>query len=122
MELCARLYTTPGSNGHSKSSGTNEIVFFRVPLESADLAEFRSHDPLENGGNGARPESSFNHAAWRAFYSYRDEAAGFEWQLWVRDLNKKRGMGPVEKILEPVIDSVGENATEKPNWLHRAFY
>jgi hypothetical protein len=114
VELCAHLYTTPGSNGHSKSSGTNEIVFFRVPLDSADLAEFRSHDPLENGGNGARPESSFNHAAWRAFYSYRDEAAGFEWQLWVRDLNKK-GEWDRWKILEPVIDSVGEHATEKPN-------
>jgi hypothetical protein len=114
VELCAHLLPTPGSNGHSSISGKNEIVFFRVPLDSAELAEFRSHDPSENGANGAGPEAQFDHSFWRAFYSHRDEEAGFEWQLRVLDLNKK-GQWDRWKILEPEVDAVALNATQKRN-------
>jgi hypothetical protein len=112
VELCANPLSTPDGNGHSKISGTSEIVFFRVPLDSAELAEFRSNDPLENSGNGAGSEPQLHHAAWLAFYSHRDEVTGFEWQLWVRDLNKK-GEWDRWKILEPSVDSVVEESPQR---------
>jgi hypothetical protein len=112
VELCAHLLPILGSNGHSNISGPNEIVFFRVPLNSEELAEFRSHDPVGNAPDGGGPEPSLNHAFWRAFYSHRDEVAGFEWQLWVLDLNKK-GEWDRWKILEPAVDPVAQNATHK---------
>ncbi len=114
VELCAHLLPAPGSNGHSQIPGTNEMVFFRVPLDSAKLTEFRSHDPRGNLENGDGSESQLNHAAWRAFYSHRDELAGFEWQLWVRDLNKK-GEWDRWRILEPVVDPVAQNSPQRRN-------
>ena len=112
VELCAHLLPTLGRNGHSNISGPNEIVLFRVPLDSAELSEFRSHDPVESAADGTKPEPVLNHAFWRAFYSYRDEVAGFEWQLLVLDLNKK-GEWDRWKILEPEADPVPRNATQK---------
>ena len=114
VELCAHLLPSHGSNCHSHVSGDNEVVFFRVPFDSAELAEFRSHDPSENGANGAGPEAQFNHSFWRTFYSHRDEEAGFEWQLRVLDLNKK-GQWDRWKILEPEVDPVAGNETQKRN-------
>ena len=111
VELCAHLLPMPGTNGHSKISATNEMVFFRVPLDSAELTEFRSHDPRANA-DGSEPQ--LNHAAWRAFYSHRDELAGFEWQLWVRDLNKK-GEWDRWRILEPAVDPVTQNSPQRRN-------
>jgi hypothetical protein len=112
VELCAHLLPPSGSNGHSKIAGTNEMVFFRVPLDSGELDKFRSRDPLENGANGSEPEPRLNHAFWRASYSHRDEDAGFEWQLLVFDLNKK-GEWDRWKILEPVVDPVAQHAPQK---------
>ncbi|HXN71638.1 MAG TPA: hypothetical protein VN861_03695 [Candidatus Acidoferrales bacterium] len=109
VELCAHLFAMPGSNGHSNISGTNEIVFFRVPLDSTELSEFRSDDPLENAD---RPESPLNQAFWRTFYSHRDEDVGFEWQLSVLDLNKK-GEWDRWKILEPEVDHSSQNVPQK---------
>jgi hypothetical protein len=111
VELCAHLLPMAGSNGHSKISATNEMVFFRVPLDTAELTEFRSHDPR---GNADGSEPQLNHAAWRAFYSHRDELAGFEWQLWVRDLNKK-GEWDRWRILEPAVDPVAQNSPHRRN-------
>jgi hypothetical protein len=68
-------------------------MFFRVPLDTAKLAEFRSHDPAHaasNGnGNAAGGESSFGGDSWQAFYSHQSEDADFEWQLRLRDLARK---------------------------------
>jgi hypothetical protein len=78
-----------GANGHG--SGHEEIIFFRVPLDTNQLAEFRSHDPSNEGGNGnetgAGPAPAG--APWQAFYSGGDETLGIEWQLRLRDLAKK---------------------------------
>ena len=111
VELLAHLFPTPGTNGHSNIPGTNEIAFFRVPLDSAELTEFRSHDPLESAD---WPESPLNQASWRTFYSHQDEDVGFEWQLSVLDLNKK-GEWDRWKILEPEVDHLVQNAPQKRN-------
>ncbi len=85
----------PG-NGNGNKPGGEEPVFLRVPLETAQLAEFRSLDPAsraENGNGHADGPAIFSHGPsasnWQAFYSNRDESLGVEWQLWVRDLSKK---------------------------------
>jgi hypothetical protein len=77
-------------NGRGDLAGDGEVLFFRVPLDTAELAEFRSHDPAETGGNGrAEPGSAFNGNSWQAFYSFSDEEAGVGWQLRLRDLTQK---------------------------------
>ena len=74
-------------------AGLEDVVFFRVPLDAAQLAPFRSHDPAGNGhsGNGdsAARELAARPGSWQAFYSERDESLGIEWQLRLRDLTKK---------------------------------
>lgn len=68
-----------------------EIVFFRVPLDSPALSEFRSHDPADASGNGhgaiGDRRADPNH--WHAFYSFSDEDLGFDWQLRLLDLTRK---------------------------------
>ena len=108
VELWAHLPAASAGNGHSNTSGPNEIAFFRVPLDSVELAEFRSHDPSENVANGVRPDTRANQAFWRGFYSHRDEEVGFEWQLSVLDLNKK-GEWDRWKILEPDVNLIARH-------------
>jgi len=90
-----------GGNGHGASE-YEDVIFFRVPLDTNQLAEFRSHDPSNEVGNGnetgAGPAPAG--ASWQAFYSGGDEALGIEWQLRLRDLNKK-SQWDRWKILEP---------------------
>ena len=94
IELRGHLYAgvrtrAAGANGVQESDG--EIVFFRVPLDAATLAEFRSHDPAETAGNGngkgTQPYANGN--SWQAYYSFADEELGIEWQLRLRDLTRK---------------------------------
>src|SRR5208282_192963 len=81
------------TNGGRNGLGHDQVTFFRVPLDTALLAEFRSHDPsegAENGsGNSAAEEILTNANSWHAFYSGRNDGLGIEWQLRLRDLNKK---------------------------------
>jgi hypothetical protein len=82
----------PSGNGRHGTPDREDVIFFRVPLDMAQLAEFRSHDPAEaaNGhGNPIMFEPGASGKSWRAFYSDRDDALGFEWQLRVHDLTKR---------------------------------
>jgi hypothetical protein len=93
LELCGHLDGRPPSasgNGHNGVADFEDVLFFRVPLDTALLAPFRSHDPAGNG-NGDSPahEGSARANSWHAFYSDRDEALGIEWQLRLHDLTKK---------------------------------
>jgi hypothetical protein len=84
LELCT-WHAAP-SNGHGRTgeSGNKEISFFRVPLDAARLAEFRSQDPLD-GTNGSMAAGN----SWQAFYACQNEKLGFEWHLSLRDLERK---------------------------------
>jgi hypothetical protein len=75
--------------------GDDVTVFFRVPLDAGLLSEFRSHDPLSS-----TIEAPANGNSWQAFYSYEDRDLGYEWQLSLRDLEKKAEWEQW-KILEP---------------------
>jgi len=108
IELCGHLspatrHSENGGNGDIDSGHKDEIVFFRVPLDAAHLAEFRSHDPLyeaTNGnGNSGGDQLKINRGSWQAFYSSEDENQGIEWHLRVRDLCKK-GEWEQWKVLE----------------------
>jgi hypothetical protein len=84
---------TESGHGNGTASEDCNTLFFRVPLDTAKLAEFRSHDPAHaasNGnGNAASGDSSVGGDSWQAFYSHQSEDAGFEWQLRLRDLTRK---------------------------------
>lgn len=71
-------------NGSSNSGPEEESILFRVPLDTARLAEFRSHEPLPNG-----QPSTANGYSRLVSYSREDDNLGFEWQLSVRDLSRK---------------------------------
>jgi hypothetical protein len=98
-----------GGNGHVGIGHSDEITFFRVPLDAAHLAEFRSHDPLgeaKNGnGNSVGDQLKANGGSWQAFYSSEVEGQGIEWNLRVRDLCKK-GEWEQWKVLESTPVSV----------------
>lgn len=95
MELRGHLWMPHEVSGNSggNSRHSDDVVFFRVPLDTARLAEFRSQDPSESveNGNGhmatAQPIASAN--SWQGFYSEQNEGLGIEWQLRLRDLGKK---------------------------------
>jgi hypothetical protein len=97
----------PGGNGTSGANGKGdrpdaaheEALFFRVPLDTYHLGEFRGRDPSSETGNdnerGSDEVSAEAQGApaaatsWQAFYSGGDEALGIEWQLRLRDLTEK---------------------------------
>ncbi len=96
LELRGRLLfeaQNPSANGHGSAAENGDVQFFRIALDTARLAEFRSHDPAEaadNGSsNGAGGESSLNGNSWQAFYSHQNDALGIEWQLRLCDLTRK---------------------------------
>lgn len=92
-----------GGNGHG---GYEEVVFFRLPFDTNQLAEFRSHDPSSEAGNETGNGPAPAGASWQAFYSGGHEALGIEWQLRLCDLNKK-SQWDRWKILEPVSVPLG---------------
>jgi hypothetical protein len=104
IELCVDLRGSERLNPTNGAPSDAGITVFRVPLDTAQLAEFRSQEPRE-ASDDVNPNLSSNGnatgaASWRAFYAATDERAGFEWQLWVRDLTKKAEWDRW-KILEP---------------------
>ena len=93
IELRGHLYAgvqTSFEKGNGLPESGGDIVFLRVPLDTAALAECRSHDPAESGNNGnGATEPYANGKSWQAFYSFSDEELGIEWQLRLRDLTRK---------------------------------
>jgi hypothetical protein len=96
LELRGRLFSAAQGalgNGHGTAAEDGEVIFFRVPLDTARLGEFRSHDPEDttNNGNGsaAGGDQSVNGNSWQAFYSHQNDDLGLEWQLRLRDLTRK---------------------------------
>jgi hypothetical protein len=93
MDLIGHLAGGASANGNRTQTGHEQVMFFRVPLDTALLAEFRSHDPSDSADNGSGNSSAgeipTNANSWHAFYSDRNDGLGIEWQLRLRDLNKK---------------------------------
>jgi len=91
IELRGHLYGGAASGGKSSPNDEGEVVFLRVPLDTAALSEFRSHDPADSpgNGNGGSPQPYANGNSWQAFYSSANEELGIEWQLRLRDLTRK---------------------------------
>ena len=92
VDLIGHLAGVASGNGNRTQTAYEDVVFFRVPLDAAPLAEFRSHDPLDgvSSGNGDSEADEIPAASsWQAFYAHRNEGLGIEWQLRLRDLNKK---------------------------------
>lgn len=81
------------SNGSSKESLTEAVSFFRIPLESQRLEQFRcSRASTDALGATDAPEPKpmiVETSAWLSFYSYRDQDRGIEWDLQLWDLKKK---------------------------------
>lgn len=104
LELAGR-FPAKMLDSNGRHDADERIRIFRVALDSAELAEFRSQDPSENdgeaSGNPLPDGSGMAMSSWKAFYSHADEVMGYEWQLWSRNLSKKAEWEQW-KILEPV--------------------
>jgi hypothetical protein len=76
--------------GRGAAADAGDVIFFRVPLDAASLAEFRSLDPADTSGKG-NPANGHHSSgnSWQAFYFDRDEETGVDWQLRLRDLSQK---------------------------------
>jgi hypothetical protein len=94
LEL-SRRSPRPSDSQPGAQPGEGDTVFLRVPLDAALLSEFRSHDPVPPSVD---PPALGN--SWQAFYSSEDQQLGYEWQLLLRDLEKKAEWEHW-KILEP---------------------
>lgn len=104
IELCGRFPKENPQNENGAEMFDEEATIFRVPLDTAQLREFRGQDPAEgpNDGKNSGSNGFGSHASsWRAFYSCIDETIGFEWQLQCRDLSKKAEWDRW-KILDPL--------------------
>jgi len=109
LELHAGVHNGTGAGYGAKQVETHETVFFRVPLDAARLAEFRSADPVSVGNGGP-----WNGGSWQSFYSHEDSDLGIDWQLRLRDLQRKSEWEQW-KILEPAqMDETAESAWEPP--------
>ena len=95
LELCRRQSSCASETQPAAQIGDGGAVLLRVPLDAALLSEFRSHDPLSSPN-----EPPANGNSWQAFYSCEDQDLGYEWQLSLRDLEKKAEWEQW-KILEP---------------------
>jgi hypothetical protein len=95
LELRAGQLSEAGADNRSNEVNGQELLLLRVPLDAARLAEFRSVDPLSNSNSDA-----LNGDSWQSFYSYEDAELGVEWQLRLRDLERKAEWEHW-KILEP---------------------
>jgi len=92
LELCGHLADRAprgNANGQQETAGFDDVLFFHVPLDVAQLARFRSHDPAGNGNGNSGAHELSTGGAWQAFYSDHDETLGIEWQLRLHDLTKK---------------------------------
>jgi hypothetical protein len=86
-------------NGHSDSQHVAQsAVLLQLPLDPAQLEEFRGNDPdsadgedhAENGNRGTKQQQRLKSTSyWHAFYSGSDDALGIDWELRLRDLGKK---------------------------------
>lgn len=100
LELRANGLVNARLRPHNGPIGA-EIALLRVPLDAVRLANFRSADPAARSGpagNGQsplasqlkeQPEPEVSAVGWERFYASSDEALGIEWELRVRDLNRK---------------------------------
>ncbi len=105
MELRGHLAFAEEAAGQGNGAARcwSDVVFFRVPLDTKQLAGFRGPDPLEHSGNGNGTHGGTLVASansWETFYSEQNEDLGIEWQLRLRDLGGKSGWEQW-KILEP---------------------
>jgi hypothetical protein len=96
LDLCAHLPMSASNgsgngNGHNGAhSGTEDVLFFSVPLDTDQLARFRSHDPAENENGSVRPlDLSTRTNSWQAYYEDKDESLGVEWHLRLNDLTRR---------------------------------
>jgi len=69
------------------------MSFFRIPLDSERLEQFRTpHAPAAVLANEDNPEPRpmiVEASAWQSFYSHKDQDRGIEWDLQLWDLKKK---------------------------------
>lgn len=93
LDLCAHLpaQSSNGSgNGHNGTHGMEDVLFFSVPLDTDQLARFRSHDPADNENDSVRPlDLSTRSQSWQAYYEDKDESLGIEWHLRLNDLTRR---------------------------------
>lgn len=84
LELCRRRSSIAPDTRADAQPVEDITIFLRVPLDAVLLSEYRSHDPASSA-----VEIPANGNSWQAFYSCEDQDLGFEWQLSLRDLEKK---------------------------------
>jgi hypothetical protein len=92
LELCALHGRFGLPHGNGGGSPEEEYAFFRLPLDAAQLGEFRraeadDMEALEGSASGQPLPGAGN--SWIAYFAHRDERRGVDWQLCIRDLGKK---------------------------------
>ncbi len=93
------LATQTSSNkalpGALNSDATEERIVFRIPLDAEQLSEFRVPEAdMETGIGPEATAGSFETGGQRgdapiASFSHQDERQGVDWQLLIRDLNRR---------------------------------
>jgi hypothetical protein len=87
-----------------KLSASGEKIIFHVPLDTELLSPFRVRDEetgeLDDGEGSVGIAARQRKDSWLTFYSNQDEKQGLDWQLCLRDLDRKAAWERW-KIVEP---------------------
>ena len=92
VELRAAHGRFDSAPGNSTKPQTVDYVFFRIPLDAAQLAEFRrpEAEDADRAGNSSQvPRPLHAGDSWITYFAHQDERLGVDWQLCIRDLGKK---------------------------------
>ena len=92
VENAIELRALNGRFGFGQEDGSahaGDYVFLFVPLDPAQLADYRRPDAeVPSEPEDPRPAAPAE-SSWIAYFAHQDDRRGLDWQLCIRDLGKK---------------------------------
>jgi hypothetical protein len=93
VENALELRAMHGRFGSGQENGAAaqaaEHVFFFVPLDAAQLADYRRSDADDPTESAEPAPAAQTRSSWIAYFAHQDERQGVDWQLCIRDLGRK---------------------------------
>jgi hypothetical protein len=89
LELRAAHGRFDSAKGNGAVARLDEFVFFRIPLDAAQLGEYRKQETEDARGPEETQPSGQLADSWMSYFANHDERCGIDWQLCIRDLTRK---------------------------------
>jgi hypothetical protein len=89
LELRAVHGRFDSAQGNGAAARLDEFVFFHIPLDAAQLGEYRRMETEDPGDSSSAQTPASPADSWIAYFAHHDERRGVDWQLCIRDLTRK---------------------------------